>query len=89
MNLELDATVFLHKTHQLTDKFKLSVFTGNTKGRRSNNVCIHIEDNNAPKDENHEAGYVGIELNKNQALHLYSFLKAFVEEQDIDIEAED
>ncbi len=84
MELELGAEIFAHKTEKLDRKSKLSVNTSYPNGMRSNRVSISIQE-----DVEEDYGYLSIELNKNQALHLYSFLKAFVDEKDIDIEDED
>ena len=60
--------------------FRVLAFTGKPFGKLSNTVSISIED--SENDEN----YIAFSLNKNQAIYLSAYLKAFSEELDIDID---
>ena len=65
----------------------VKLFSCNTRGIRSHQVVIQFESESeeALMDDAFLAWY----LNKNEALYLMNFLKSFIDEKDINIDAED
>ena len=91
--------VKLHGSQQIEgaiDGFRLEIGTSNMFGRRSHEIQLSLTNNFIEAMHNDWDGIRQPEppnfyfiLNKNQALYLKKSLEAFIEEQDIDIDAED
>ena len=65
----------------------VEVFTHNVRGDRSHQMTIQFESESEEALE--DDAYLAWSLNKNEALYLMNFLKSFVNEKDIDTDAED
>jgi hypothetical protein len=85
MKIEIDGDFMINNSEKINYKnASVNVYTHQGGGKLSHKMSISIES----KDEK-DVCWITWELNKNQARYLHGFLESFINEKDIDIDAED
>jgi len=88
MKLELcNAKISVFQPENINDKCIVNVFTGRIGGLKSELVTISVEPDNVGDAKNE--GWVSFDLNRNTAKYLINFLQSYINEKEIDIDAED